>query len=174
MGRIKQAADDIRIPPHDRLSLNITQWRYIAVYEEDLKNTGPRIDVCLKTIVTSIEGITLDEFNEINYNNQTVSYKYQYKWTHVPCGKCYGKGVIDWIDKALIGSMIDPIDYFNRGVKYTRNKKGPVNIYKSDLKAMVMYSSTPKLRKGEDFCSECFGCGIQMSKSNRCGETIFT
>ena len=169
MGRIQQGAFDIKIPVHDRLSLNITQWRYITVYK-----TERIIDVCLKTRVTSIKGITLDEFNAINHNNQTAAYEFEYKCTHIPCNKCCGKGVIDWIDKALIGNMKDPIDHFTGGINYIRNKKGPVNTYVLVLNEQEMYSSTPKLRKGEDFCPECFGCGIRMLKSKRSGQTVFT
>ncbi len=173
MGRIQQGRFDSKVPTHDYRVLNVTQWRYITVYEEEDEHHQIGIDVCLKTRVHFIQDITLETFNDINHKNEAGQFEYEYKCTHIPCNKCCGKGVIDWIDKVVISDIKEPIDMHLGAINYTRNKQGPVNIYKSFFKSTVMYSSTPKLRVGEEFCPECFGCGIVMSKSKRYGETYF-
>jgi len=173
MGRIHQADFDIRVPAFNQLSLNITQWRYIDVYEETTGYHLKGIDVCGENQVHFIYNISLDTFNEINYKNESVQFKYEYKCTHIACRKCHGKGVIDWIDRATPGSRQPYNIELLGGKNYIRNKKGPVNLYVLGWNKEKKYSSTPKLREGEEFCPECFGCGITMSKSKRCGKTVF-
>ena len=176
MGRIYQLNPDYTVPIHEQKSINTTQWRYIIVYEEphpDHKPVG--IEVCTKTEVHFIYDITLDTFNRINQHNESAEFKYEYKCTHIACRNCNGSGIIDWIDKATTGGKRHSVVDVLRGRKYTRNKEGLVNVYKADYweQTRFMYSSTPKLKVGEEFCPQCLGCGIQMSAGNKFAETTF-
>jgi len=185
MGRIQQKSKDYRIPVHLTRTLNITNWRYIIVYEDVTEKQG--LDVCTnKNQVYFIECISLSEFIKLNLENDSGLYKYKFKCNHIPCSKCGGRGVIDWIDKAV--ASFEPkeptsIEY----EKYKIDKKGQINIYEInapylDYKAVSMicspvlvrmYSSTPKIKKGEEMCNECFGCGVRMPRENHMGQATF-
>jgi len=164
------------MPIHEQKSINTTQWRYITVYEKptsDHKAAG--IDVCIKTEVYFIYDITLDTFNVINQHNESGEFKYEYKCTHIACRNCNGSGIIDWIDKATTGGKHHNVAEILGGRSYIRDKKGVVSLYRTDYwdKDRFMYSSTPKLKVGEEFCPRCLGCGITMSVGNKFAETTF-
>ena len=154
MGRIIQKSKAKDLIPEEKKPLRITQWKFI-------KPDRPGLEVCMGYHVYFIKDMTMRLFHQLNAANMELEYEFKYLRSALICERCAGKGIIDWVDKAI--SKVDemPSVYLNDVLKYIRNKKGPVNILEC-YDGKETYTSSPTKRKGENFCPDCFGCGIRL------------
>lgn len=162
MGRIFQKGESLYLTPKERKSLNVTQWRFISPRKGAL-------EVCINYDVYSIFKISMTRFHEINSRNLTVKISYEFRRSTLMCSRCGGSGIVDWVDRALKGSIREMTGVEKN--RYIRHK-GPIKILKNYL-GRSMYISRQKLRKGEGLCPDCHGGGIQIQQfTELSGEAI--
>jgi hypothetical protein len=164
VGKLLQSSKNQLIPKHDSKPLKITHWKIIKI--NSLYLSKNILEVIVGNRSWLIYNITLDRFNEINYHNSKEFFKYVYAGSRLICDECSGIGIIDWISKATLKKSnynMSILDLKN-SYKYVRNKKGPITKLLT-INDEEIYISTPKLRKGEEFCSKCYGCGIRLNET---------
>lgn len=147
-----------------------TQWKFIKPILKEGED-GFGLEFCVGYDVYFVHNISLWTFHKINHENIDVSYEFKYVRSTLICARCGGTGIIDWINRATPARKSDNI-FLNDVLKYVRNKKGPVNIL-SDYGDAITYTSTPVKRIGENFCPDCYGCGIRLDQLLHEGSTIF-
>ena len=151
MAYIQQLSQAILIPLEQK-RLNITQWKAI----KPLDNS---IEIYINDSVFFIDGINVQILNEINAENKPAKFKYEFISSTLKCMKCNGTGIIDWVDK--VTKVKENVNYSISTKRYIRDKKGQISILTSDHGDHIL-TSVPKKKLGEEYCSECYGCGIKF------------
>lgn len=154
MARIIQKSKARDLIPEEKKPLHITQWKFI-------KPDRPGLEVCTGYSVYLIKDMAPRIFHQLNAANMELEYEFKYLRSSLICDRCFGKGTIDWIEKATPKSKELGSIFLNDVLKYVRNKKGPVNILEC-YDGVLTYTSTPRKKRGSDFCPDCFGCGIRL------------
>jgi len=167
VGRITQALKRLDLPDHEMKPIRTTQWKILRI-----KPYGPPgIEVLTDIRIYFIHDITLPTFNHINHNNLTAPFVYEYVRASLICDVCLGSGITDWISKAAARSTKLTMFHLTEAMKYIRNKRGPVKKM-VDIHGDTIYTSTPKVRRGEELCIKCGGCGISFSEIMKSIEEI--
>ncbi|MFW9872202.1 MAG: hypothetical protein ACFFG0_03795 [Candidatus Thorarchaeota archaeon] len=136
--------------------IDISNWRALIIsdiIDNVIVVTNNCNEICIK-------GISLDEFHEINYCNKTVRKSYMQGSYWLPCQKCNGSGVLDWISNIVSLPNIS-INKFN----YRRNSKGKIYSLqdpnkRQEFRFRSIYISTPQKVESQEYCSFCYGCGL--------------
>jgi hypothetical protein len=92
MGLIKQLSTEKHLIPLESKSINITQWKLVMQY-------GENICVWLEDSLYTIYKMSIDLFHEINAENKSVYFKFEYTQASLRCPRCAGTGIIDWLIK---------------------------------------------------------------------------
>ena len=158
MSSLIQKSERSDLIPLEKKSLRITQWKYVSPTHAHNTNLEG-LEVCINYYIFFIYDMTLSQFNKINHEHRDIKYVYEYIRSAVICLRCGGSGIVDWVNRATQREnyMINLHDVIN----YVRNKKGPITIL-SDYGDTKTYISTPNKRVGENFCPDCYGCGIKL------------
>jgi hypothetical protein len=165
MGLIKQLSTEKHLIPLESKSINITQWKLVMQY-------GENICVWLEDSLYTIYNMSIDLFHEINAENKTVYFKFEYTQASLRCPRCAGTGIIDWLDKATKRMEKASLNLKNIP-RYIRDKKGEVSVI-SDSYDQEIFSSVPNKKVGEEYCYECHGCGVKLLPSwKKVGTTSF-
>lgn len=162
MGRIIQLSTEPTLLTDEKKTLRITQWKTLRLQTQEDVLFQAGIEVLVDIRVWFIHDITLEQFNHINHKNNTETFLFEYRRSSLICDACKGSGVVDWVTKVTTHndgkiSMAD----LTESTKYIRNKKGPVRRLIT-LRDETIYTSTPRLRRGEEYCPKCKGCGIRL------------
>jgi hypothetical protein len=155
MARIIQKSKSSDLIEEEKKPLRITQWKF---YEHD----RPGLNVCVGYHVYHIKDITSRIFHQMNAANMDMEYEFRYVRTALICTKCFGKGIVDWINKATPRDTGVNSIFLNDVLTYVRKKNGPIHVL-SNLDNSDIYTSTPHKRKGEEYCPDCYGCGIRIN-----------
>ncbi len=157
MSRLIQTQTRPDLIPEEQKSLHITQWKFIIP-----RNNG--IEVCVSYSVYFIFKMTLQMFNQINHEKVATYHAYDYLRSALICVRCGGTGIVDWIDKATTGKIINnSVRNLDATTKYVRNKKGPVYVFHDyNNRNLKIYTSTPRKRIGDEYCDDCLGCSIKF------------
>ncbi len=161
MGRITQASEEPGLPEHELKPIHITQWKLLKLGNPEKPRYRKGIEVMTGNTFFFIHDISLEAFHQINHDNITLPFKYNYVKTGLICHRCSGSGIIDWIARATPNNELS-ITKLRDSLKYIRNKKGPINEFLTYWSENTLYTSTPKIRKGEYYCPECYGCGVRL------------
>ena len=154
MGVIKQLSQYEHLIPLEHRAINITQWKM-------LKPKGDGLEITICESVFFIEGINVELLNEINAKNKTSNFIYEFIRSSLRCSNCNGTGIVDWVDKATKVKEHTQHIFQKSPPRYIRDKKGSVNILSYDSDDHML-TSVPNKRIGEEYCSECYGCGIKL------------
>jgi len=166
MGTIKQLSQNENLILLESRAINITQWKAIKPVE-----SGVEIYIC--DSVYLIKGMNIDLINEINAQNNSVNFSFEFLRSSLRCSKCGGTGIVDWIDKAT--RVKENVQYLPSTSipRYIRDKKGSVNIWLSDVTGDSLFTSVPNKRIGEEYCSVCYGCGLRILEWVKQVDTIY-
>lgn len=156
MARIIQKSKAKDLIPEEKRPLRTTQWKFI-------KPDRPGLEVCMGYHVYSIKDMTARLFHQLNAANMELEYEFKYLRSALICARCSGRGTIDWIDRATQNIEEAKVIHLHDILKYVRNKKGPVNVLDC-YDGVETYTSTPRKRKDEEFCPDCYGCGIRLQR----------
>ena len=163
MSRIVQTSKRKDLIPQEKTPLRITQWKFIT--------TGINgIEVCMGYSVFFIHDMDLNTFHKINSVYQDVEYAFEYLRSALICERCGGTGIVDWIGKAAPGGNKTSVIHLHNVLKCVRWKKGPVNKLVG-FDDRIIYTSTPHKKIGEEYCTDCYGCGIKIKHFSHQGVT---
>lgn len=136
--------------------IDITNWRALVV-DPDEKVVIFIIHNCDEILISDI---AFDEVHEINYCNKTVrKSKGSIAGCWLPCKKCAGSGLTDWIAKTMRKpSTLEVLDF-------DRDSEAEICHLKMYNHYPSLYISKPKKLSTQEFCSVCHGSGLNLVKN---------
>jgi hypothetical protein len=152
MANIKLAFEEI--PCQIYKNIPVTNWRMLIPDTEKLE-----LDVTIARIESfRIFNITVEEFLANIRDGRDFTKKFEYKSNPIVCSICYGRGWVDWVQKARNSPGSVVYDTFKR---YRRNKK-VIYDYRTHLTPFSALVSVPYLKKGQEICKRCKGSGLDI------------
>ena len=153
---------------------DLTAPHYITVYGLDKMTSNKRLNIRRWKVIipqpnNSIEVIVRDQYllvenydvNKFIKEVDTPVYKDIEFWETskltILCKKCFGRGVLSFVDKAVVRP-----NFFNIADTNTFNRRpnGVIKIFENINSGNKVFVSTPVKPKGYESCEDCFGSGL--------------